>query len=76
MLLSISQEGGVDIVGFGEGETMNQDYRCRWRSGDFIGHEGHNNSASKSLGREVGMLSTCFRRFKGRDLDALTGFAY
>ena len=65
MLPSISQKGGVDIVDFGEGEAMEQDYRRCRRSGVVIGHEGGNDSTSKSLGREANMLSTCFRRFEG-----------
>ena len=70
MLPSMSQKGGVDIVDFGGGEAMEQDYRRRRRSGDVIGHEGSDGSASKSLGREAIMLSTHFRRFEGRDPDA------
>ena len=72
MLPLISQKGGVDIFSFGEGGTMKQAYRCRRRSGDVIGHEGDDDNASKSLGREADMLSTPFRRFEGRDLDAGT----
>ena len=69
MLPSMSQKGVVDIVDFGEGEAMEQDYRRRRRSGDVIGHEGGDGNASKSSGREANMLSTHFRRFEGRDLD-------
>ena len=72
MLPSISQKGGADILSFDEGGTMKQNYRRRRRSGVVIGHKGGDDNASKSLGREANMLSTRFRQFEGRDLDAGT----
>ena len=60
MLPSMSQKGVVDIVDFGEGEAMEQDYRRRRRSGDVIGHEGGDGNASKSFGTRGGHAFDAF----------------